>query len=99
MTLEQRRHLGQSPVGASAPVGAGDKAAYQYILIPLEAPADLVKFRLPRGVDKRLHSLLDRQDQGEELTTAERLEAEGLVNLAELLSLLRLRVERAAREL
>ena len=71
----------------------------QYVLIQLEMPADLVKFRLPKGVDERLQNLLDRQDQGEELTTAERLEAEGLVNLAELLSLLRLRAERASREL
>jgi hypothetical protein len=39
--------------------------------------------------------LLDRQDEGSTLTTAERQEAEGLVNLAELLSLLRLRAERA----
>ena len=35
---------------------------------------------------------------GEALTLAERGEAEGLVNLAELLSLLRLRAERAARQ-
>jgi hypothetical protein len=70
----------------------------QPILIQLEMPADLVKFRLPKGVDKRLQDLLDRQDQGKELTTAERLEVEGLVNLAELLSFLRLRAERALRE-
>jgi len=79
--------------------GAGDETVSQSILIPLEMPADLVKFRLPKGVDERLHDLLDRQDQGEELTAAERLEAEGLVNLAELLSLLRLRAERVAQEL
>ena len=79
--------------------GTGDETVSQHILIPFEMPADLVKLRLPKGVDERLHHLLDRQDQGEELTTAERLEAEGLVNLAELLSLLRARVERAAQEL
>jgi hypothetical protein len=47
-------------------------------------------------VDERLRALLDRQDRGEVLTAAERGEAEGLVNLADLLSLLRLRAERAA---
>jgi hypothetical protein len=78
---------------------AGDKTMSQHVLIQLEMPADLVRFRLPKGVDERLQNLLDRQDQGEELATAERLEAEGLVNLAELLSLLRLRAERASREL
>jgi hypothetical protein len=71
----------------------------QHVLIQLEMPADLIRFKLPEGVDKRLQSLLDRQDQGKKLTPAERLEAEGLVNLAELLSLLRLRAERMSREL
>lgn len=70
----------------------------QQVLIQLEVPSDLVRFRLPEGVDQRLQYLLDRQDQGENLTTAERLEAEGLVNLSELLSLLRLRAERAERD-
>jgi hypothetical protein len=45
-------------------------------------------------VNERLQELLDRQDQGEELTAAEQMEAEGLVDLAELLSLLRLRTQR-----
>ena len=71
----------------------------EHVLIQLEMPADLIRFKLPEGVDNRMQSLLDRQDQGEELTPAEQLEAEGLVNLAELLSLLRLRAERTLREL
>ena len=70
----------------------------QQVLIQLEMPSDLVRFRLPEGVDQRLQYLLDRQDQGEKLTAAERLEAEGLVNLGELLTLLRLRAERAGQE-
>ena len=64
--------------------------------IELELPDDLSRFRLPQAVEARLHALLDRQDQGQLLTDAERAEAEGLVNLAELLTLLRLRAERAA---
>jgi hypothetical protein len=40
--------------------------------------------------------LLDRQDAGQPLTVQERDEAEGLVNLAEFLTLLRLRAERMA---
>ena len=67
----------------------------QQVLLTLELPGDLERFRLPRGVDERLHDLLDRQDRGEELTVEERREAEGLVDLAELLSLLKLRAERA----
>ncbi len=67
----------------------------QNIRIDLEMPEDLEQFKLPKAVDKRLKSLLDKQDCGEGLTATERLEAEGLVNLAELLSLLRLRAQRA----
>ncbi|MBI1928522.1 hypothetical protein HYR99_30300 [Candidatus Poribacteria bacterium] len=61
-------------------------------------PAEPDEFRLPKGVNERLQDLLDRQDQGDGLTPAEQMEAEGLVNLAELLSLLRLRVQRIAQE-
>ena len=67
----------------------------QQVLVKLELPDDLERFRLPRGVNERLHALLDRQDRGEELTRDERQRAEGLVDLAELLSLLKLRAQRA----
>ena len=67
----------------------------QQVSIRLELPDDLSRFRLPRAVDDRLQDLLDRQDRGQELTAAERREAEGLVDLAEALALLRLRAERA----
>jgi hypothetical protein len=66
------------------------------MLIELQVPGDLARFQLPAGVQSRLQELLDRQDSGQALTDAERSEAEGLVSLAELLSLLRLRAERAA---
>jgi len=68
----------------------------QHVFVKLELPDDLERFRLPRGVNERLHGLLDRQDRGEELTLDERREAEGLVDLAELLSLLKLRAQRAS---
>ena len=70
----------------------------QQILVQLEMPTDLATFQLPSGVNDRLQALLDRQDQGEELTEAEQQEADGLVNLAELLSLLRLRTQRVWQE-
>ncbi|MEK7727875.1 MAG: hypothetical protein AAB354_05635 [candidate division KSB1 bacterium] len=65
----------------------------QHVSIELEMPADLAQFKLPTAVDARLQHLLDRQDQGEVLTVEERKEAEGLVNLAELLSLIQLRAK------
>ena len=57
-------------------------------------PDDLARFRLPDGVQQRLQDLLDKQDHGHALSAEERREAEGLSDLADLLSLLRLRSER-----
>lgn len=68
------------------------------LTIEVEVPDDLAKFRLPQSVDARLQALLERQDSGQPLTPEERDEAEGLVNLAEFLALLRLRAERTAHE-
>ena len=58
--------------------------------IVLDLPPELARFALPEGVDRRLHALLDRQDRGETLSDDERAEAEGLVELADLLSLVKL---------
>jgi hypothetical protein len=69
----------------------------QVVAVELEMPDELAGFRLPPGVDARLQALLDLQDRGQRLSGAERAEAEGLVKLAEWLSLLRLRAERARR--
>ena len=63
----------------------------------IEIPVSLTYFQLPEAVQTRLKFLLDRQDAGEELTLAERNEAEGLVDLAEFLSLLSLRSQRIMR--
>ncbi len=67
--------------------------------IHLEMPAsrDLGRLKLPAGVQSRLHELLDRQDQGIKLTVRERREAEGLVEMAEWISLLKLRARRLSR--
>jgi hypothetical protein len=64
------------------------------VRIEIEVPADLAQFQLPDAVQERLHMLLDKQDSGQRLASAEQHEAEGLVHLADLLSLLRLRAER-----
>ena len=69
----------------------------QAIQFEVEMPGDLARFRLPKGVQKRLQSLLDKQDEGRALTPAEKREAEGLVDLTEVLSLLRLRAQRLSR--
>lgn len=63
----------------------------------IEIPIELTRFQLPQAVNARLQLLLDRQDEGTQLSQAERQEAEGLVELAEFLSLLRLRSQRAMK--
>ncbi len=79
---------------ASVPRGA---VAYRLLLFQIEVPEDLSRFELPGGVNDRLRGLLDRQDRGEQLTAQERREAEGLVDPAELLTLLKLRARSVVR--
>jgi hypothetical protein len=64
------------------------------LTLELDLPGDPGRFRLPEAVAARLQTLLDRQESGQPLTAQEREEAEGLVNLSEFLTLLRLRAER-----
>ncbi|MBE8987479.1 hypothetical protein [Nostoc sp. LEGE 12450] len=64
----------------------------------IEIPVELTHFQLPEAVQERLQFLLDRQDAGEALPLAERREAEGLVELAEFLSLLHLRSKRVMQQ-
>jgi hypothetical protein len=59
--------------------------------INLELDSELARFALPEGVDRRLKFLLDKQDEsGVPLTGDELAEAEGLVDVADFLSLLKL---------
>jgi hypothetical protein len=70
----------------------------QVVTIELDLPDDLAQLRLPLAVNARVRELLDRQDSGIPLKETERREADGLVELAEVLTLPRLRVEGAARK-
>jgi len=65
------------------------------VLLEIELPGNWEALKLPEGVQQRLQSLLNGQDSGIELTSEERKEAEGLVDLADWLSLLRLRARRS----
>jgi hypothetical protein len=65
----------------------------QVVTFSLEIPDDLARLRLPPALNSRLQKLLDRQDGGTPLSTAERAEAKSLVDLDELFTLLRLRAE------
>jgi hypothetical protein len=63
----------------------------------VEIPLEFARFELPDALQNRLQALLNQQDDGLPLTEAERQEAEGLVELTEFLSLLRLRAERTEK--
>ena len=62
------------------------------VQIRLDVPAHMADLKFPEALDRRLHTLLDKQDRGERLSDDEQVEAEALVDLAELLTLLRLRL-------
>jgi len=64
------------------------------VKIEIEIPDGWEKFHLPEGLHRRLQDLLDRQDRGQALTPAEQDEAQGLVDVSEWLSLLRLNARR-----
>jgi len=68
------------------------------VLVELDVPRDWRKFRLPPALHNRLHELLDRQDDQGKLTPHERREAEALVELVDMLSLMKLRAQRASRK-
>jgi hypothetical protein len=68
------------------------------VLLQLDLPGDWRRFRMPGALAERLQELLDRQDDGAKLTRAERREAEALVELNDMLSLMKLRAQRALRE-
>lgn len=67
----------------------------KHVEIEIDGSAAAAAFGLPEGLVRRLHALLDKQDCGDELDEDERAEAEGLADVADFLSLHRLRNSRA----
>lgn len=64
------------------------------VVVRLQMPDDLKQLRFPKALNRRLHDLLDKQNALGKLSRVEREEAEGLVEMAEIVSLLRLRTQR-----
>lgn len=60
------------------------------VRIELELPKNWAGFRMPRALQSRLQALLDRQDKEEKLSRTERSEAKALVDLSDLLTLMKL---------
>jgi hypothetical protein len=69
----------------------------QSVTVELDWPRDWKRFRMPSALQDRLQELLDRQDRDGKLPRREQREASALVDLNDLLSLMKLRAERAAK--
>jgi hypothetical protein len=67
----------------------------QKLNVELNLPGDWRRFRMPSALERRLQSLLDKQDSEGKISVAEREEAEALVELSEMLSLLKIRARSA----
>ena len=62
----------------------------QTVQLTVPMPANLARLRFPKALDDRLHFLLDEQGRKGRLTAAEKKEAEGLAEMASVLSILKL---------
>jgi hypothetical protein len=65
------------------------------VTVELELPEDWQALQLPEALHERLQDLLDRQDEQGSLSSQERREAEALVQLVDMLALMRLRADAA----
>ena len=63
------------------------------VFVELDLPKPWRKFRLPPALDGRLGELLDRQDHDGKLSPRERQEAEELVELVDILTLMKARTK------
>ena len=70
----------------------------QPVFIEVNLPKDWKHFSLPPALNDRLQELLDKQDDAGKLSRKERREAEALVKLSEVFSLMRVRAATAAKK-
>ena len=63
------------------------------VFVEVDLPKSWRKFRLPAALDGRLRDLLDRQDRDGKLSARERREAEALVELVDILTLMKARTK------
>ena len=70
----------------------------QTVQLTVPMPAGMAKLRFPKALDDRLHFLLDEQGRKGKLTAAEKKEAEGLAQMATMLSILKLGAETRAKK-
>ena len=67
------------------------------VTVELELPEDWQALQLPQALHERLQDLLDRQDEQGGLSSQERRQAAAMVQLVDLLALMRLKAEAVQR--
>lgn len=77
--------------------GPTERSDISQVMIELDLPNDWKEFKLPPALDARLQSLSDKQDETGKLSRPERQEAKAIAELANMLSLLKLRARKAER--
>jgi hypothetical protein len=70
----------------------------QSLLIEVDLPSDWKHFSMPPALNDRLQELLDKQDDTGKLSRKERREAEALVKLTEVFSLMKVRAASATKK-
>ena len=70
----------------------------QSLLIEVDLPKDWKHFSMPPALNDLLQELLDKQDETGKLSRKERREAEALVKLTEVFSLMKVRAACAGKK-
>ncbi len=67
------------------------------VVVELQLPGDIGRLSMPPALHARLQYLLDLQDRNGKLSGMERREARALTEMADLMTLMKLRARRASR--
>jgi hypothetical protein len=74
-------------------MSGADVLMKEAVLVESDLPKDWRRFRMPSALHARLQDLLDKQDREGKLSPRERREAQGLTELVDMLSVMRVRAE------
>jgi hypothetical protein len=89
--LELASRQGAEYTGVDPESAARGAKMAQSLFIEVDLPRDWKHFSMPAALNDRLQELLDKQDETGKLSSKERREAEALVKLAEVFSLMKVR--------
>jgi len=78
-------------------INRASRTVIRSVVLKLDLPSDWKSFRFPKALDERLQELLNRQDESGKLSVREKREARALVELVDMLSLMKARAAAAQR--